>query len=133
MFRKLISLVFSLSLVTCNSLPLLLSLRELEAFSGAFLTVFLSLFNARVSCQHSLFFKLSSKVRVNLHQCLCNAMSYGASLTRHAAAVDFNRNVIFPCNCCCCQRLLYNHYQCLRGEIFVERNIVDVNIPLAMF
>src|SRR5690606_3997766 len=48
---------------------ILLSFRELESRTGAFLTVFLTFFLARVACDQPRFFQCRTQVRVEFHQC----------------------------------------------------------------
>ncbi len=63
-----------------------LPFRELEAAPGAFATVFLALFDARVAGERANRAQIAAKLFVEKHEGFGDAVTHGARLTRHAAA-----------------------------------------------
>src|SRR5690606_36458594 len=104
---------------------ILLSFRELESRTGAFLTVFLTFFLARVACDQPRFFQCRTQVRVEFHQCTRDAVTNRSGLSGRTAARNVDENVEFRTGFRKAKRLTNDHLQSFVREIRREFTPVD--------
>src|SRR6478672_3099137 len=97
-----------------------LSLRELESFTGTFLSVFLTLFLTRIACDESGLFERAAEVRVIFHQRTGDPVADRTGLPGSAAAKNVDENVELINRFSQLKRLTDDHLQCLVREICDE-------------
>src|SRR5262249_61857926 len=72
-----------------------LAFRELEALAGAFLTVLLTLFGARIARQQAGLLELLTQFGVELQKGARDAVTHCAGLACHTATVNIDQHVEF--------------------------------------
>ena len=107
------------------------TLRELEAFSGAWLPGFLSLFHARIATQQTLGLERAAQICIDLKQSACDAELRGTGLSNGTTATRVNGKVV-AVNCLgSLKRLQHDVLQRCRWEIIFEASAVDIDFATA--
>jgi len=102
-----------------------LSLRELRCTTGAFETVFLSLFHSRVTGQEAGLLEFRTKVRIIDEKGAGNAVADGAGLAGETAALDASDNVDLLGSAGELEGLTDDDLQGLKTEVVVNVSVVD--------
>src|SRR5690349_13960049 len=108
-----------------------LSLRELEAFACALLSVFLSFLDAWIARYESGVFEGGPQVGIELEQRACNAVTDRAGLPRGTTAGDVDHQVKLVRRLRQLQRLPNDHAQRFVGEVALKRFTVHLNFTSA--
>ena len=109
-----------------------LTFRELEAFACLGLTWFLTLYGARVAGHEALGAESRLVLRIDLHKRTCDSEAERLGLTFVAAPIYMGVDVIFLSSLESAERLLHNILKDRRGEIDVDRTLVDNDITAAL-
>src|SRR4051812_28813744 len=111
--------------------PRSLTLRELEALTGAGAAVLLALDGTRVARDEASLLQRRPRRRSHLDQRAGQAVANGARLARQAAATDVDRDVQLVALTGDVQRLLHDHPQDFATEVVVDRPLVDDDLTRA--
>src|SRR5215470_7561312 len=104
-----------------------LSLRKLEAFPSALLSVLLALLDTRISRYQTGVFEGRTQVSIVLEQSSGDAVPDRASLSCRAASGHVDNQIKLACRFGQLQRLPNDHAQGFVGEIALKRLTVHLN------
>src|SRR5579872_5160658 len=106
-----------------------LPLRELEPLAGTLLTVLLSLFGSRISCEETTLPQTRTQFGVVKDECTCDAQLGSSSLAMNATTLGRHHHVELPRAFGENQRLFNLHAQHLGGKIILESLVINLNFP----
>src|SRR5450755_3148363 len=108
-----------------------LSLAELEALACALLSVLLTLFCARVTCNHALGLELPAELRIKFHQSARDSEAHCVGLSGYSAAAYIGEDIESRRTVSRDQRPLRGNALRRRHKILVERLAVDFEFAAA--
>jgi hypothetical protein len=106
---------------------MILSLRKLEPFPGALLSVLLALFDPWIAGHKTSMFQSWTKIGVEFEQRSGNAVSDRACLARWTTTGNVDDEIKLVRGLGQLQRLTNDHPQGFVGEVAIERFVVDLN------
>src|SRR4030043_1472792 len=110
-----------------------LSFRELRSSPGSSPPILFSLFDSRITCEKTSFFKGIFKIGIVLKKRFCNPMAYSNGLSGFPPSMNIYIHIEFISGACDIKGLKDDHFAGLSTEILLQCPLVDYKLPFPGF